>query len=180
MPCQSHPPLFCHSDDVLWRINYIPQVYIKSNPFVHWKNSFKKAGRETEIPSQLWKYMLYFYIKYKNFVYPLFSQRQLTCITEYVLLKTYCDHGKFSLPVISSTWRNETITVVYAPWTLRHQWNEWLQAWYKHQLNGWHTELWVPICLNHYKKCHSGFSGILNCHSYVTKNNNYRAPYTKK
>jgi hypothetical protein len=172
MPYQSHPPLYGHSDDALWRINYIPPVYIKCNPFLH----LRRLAVRWDILSQLWKYMLYFYMKLKKkIVYTLFSQRQLTSITEYGLLKTYCDHGKFSLPVISSTWRNETIAVVYAPWTLRHQWNEWLQAWHKHQKNGWYTDLWVPVCLNHYKQCHSGFfHEFLNWCSYLTKNNKDR------
>lgn len=175
MPYQSHPPLYGHSDDVLWRINYISQVYIKCNPFLHWNSSLKKVSSEMRYSfTALKKYVVFLY-EIKKFVYTLFAQRQLTCITEYRLLKTYCDHGKFSLPVISSTWRNETIAVVYAPWTLRHQWNERLQAWNKHQKNGWYTELWVPICLNHYKQCHSGFfQEFLNCCSYLTKNKNDR------
>jgi len=128
MPYQPHPPLFGHYDDVLWRINYIPQVYIKCNPFLHWNSSFKKICKEMGYSFTALKIYVVFLYEIKKNVYTLFSQRQFICITEYGLLKTYCDHGKFSLPVISSTWRNETIAVVYAPWTLRHQWNEWLQA----------------------------------------------------
>jgi hypothetical protein len=158
----------------LMKINYIPQVYIKCNPLLHWNISFKVSSEMGHSITAFKIYVVFLY-EIKKIVYILFSQIQLTCVTEYWLLKTYCDHGKFSLPVISSTRRNETIAVVYAPRTLRHQWNEWLQAWHKHQKNGWYTQLWVPICLNHYKQCHSGFfHEFLNCCSYLAKNNNDR------
>jgi hypothetical protein len=51
----------------------------------------------------------------------------------------------------------------------------------KLQETGWCTGLWVPICLNHYTQCHSGFfKEFLNCCSYLTKNNNERVTCSKK